>query len=154
MRAPAAVALILALGAVIAGAANAQTGRWREPTPAISGAWRFETAIYDRDCRMRGQMTLRRSSESGIYDCRLVAFERCPDQENAEINSEVEQVCRAVRNGEQLTITSEIVRMKEESPYQPDDFELVIRSGLLMQGELRSADIAPVEFRREPGPMS
>jgi hypothetical protein len=38
--------------------------------------------------------------------------------------------------------------------YAPDDWILTIRNGNLMIGELRSADIAPVEFKRHDAVIS
>lgn len=141
-------ALLGALLAAVAGAALAQP---RAEAPSVVGSWRFETALYDADgdgrgCRMSGDMTIARGPTANTYACRFIATESCPWGRWS-----AEQTCTATRTGDQLTIESEIVRLTPpNTSYAPDNWALTIRSSDLMTGELRSADIAGVQFRRGP----
>jgi hypothetical protein len=119
--------------------------------PDIAGAWRFETAPYDGGaCRMDGEMTITRTPRTGEYECAFVATEVCGQQRWS-----AQQTCTAKREGDRLVVSSRIVRTTPENlSYQPDNWALVIRSGELMVGELRSADIAEVQFRRGPALVS
>lgn len=133
---------------LVSGVAVAQPKR----APAnIAGAWRFETAPYDGGaCRMTGSMTIVQSRTGGDYTCTFIATERCNWGEWS-----AEQSCTAKRTGEKLEITSTIVRLSPPgTSYAPDNWSLTIRSPDLMVGELRSADIAGVEFRRGPALVS
>ena len=103
---------------------------------------------------MRGRMVIRRGEEPGAYLCDFIANERCPDTDSPVIDTHVEQRCIAGRDGADLVILSEIVEQDQALPYWPDNFRLTIHSSREMRGELRSADVAPVVFRRTPAPMS
>ncbi len=123
----------------------------REVAPSVIGAWRFETARFGiasdgAGCRMTGTMTIAQGSRPNAFACTFVAVETC----NRGTWS-AEQRCTATRTGDTLEIVSEIVRVTPANPgYAPDNWSLTIRSADLMIGELRSADIAPVQFRRGP----
>jgi hypothetical protein len=117
----------------------------------IAGAWRFETAPYDGGaCRMTGTMTIVRGRGANAYTCTFIATESCRwGQWSAE------QRCTAQRDGARVDIASTIVRLTPPgTSYVPDNWSLTIRSSDLMVGELRSADIAGVEFRRGPALVS
>jgi hypothetical protein len=137
--------MTLALASVLAftGAALAQPS-----APSILGQWKFETAAYNvlsdgQSCRMTGDMVIERAP-NGAYKCRFTARERCPHGEWA-----AEQTCTGVRRGDQLELTATIVKLTPANvSYAPDNWLLTIKSGSRMIGELRSADIAAVEFRR------
>jgi hypothetical protein len=122
-----------------------------QPTPNILGGWRFETAPYDGGvCKMTGTMTIVRGAGPNAFTCTFVATERCGSNEWS-----AEQRCTATRTGERLEITSAIVRLTPPNvTYAPDNWSLTIRSTDLMVGELRSADIANVQFRRGPDLVS
>lgn len=137
------IAIVL-LGA--APAALAQPSR-AQPAPAITGVWRFETAPYDGGvCRMTGEMTVARTRTANDFTCTFTATEHCGDR-----SWSAEQTCTARRSGDRLDITSTIVRLSPPNlSYAPDNWSLAIRSSDLMVGELRSADIANVQFRRGP----
>ncbi len=132
-----------------AGAAIAQPA-----APNVLGAWRFETARYDVDngggCQMTGSMTITRGPSANVYACRFIATETCPWGEWS-----AEQTCVATRTGAKLEIESTIVKLTPATTsYAPDNWSLTIRSSDLMMGELRSADIADVQFRRGPAIIS
>lgn len=117
----------------------------------VLGDWRFETTVYDGGCKMTGAMTITRGASPGTYACRFTATEVCPS-----VRTTARQTCTATRSGDALEVTSTIVALAPpDSPYVPDDWTLTIRSASRMTGELRSADIAPVEFfRARPIPTS
>jgi hypothetical protein len=149
-RAAAALALGL-LAATIATTASAQR---RTDAPSILGAWRFETARYDvtqsGGCQMKGSMTIVRGRDANTFTCRFIATESCNWGEWS-----AEQTCTATRQGDKLEITSTVVRLTPNNiSYAPDNWSLTIRSTDLMVGELRSADIANVQFRRGPAIIS
>lgn len=130
----------------------------KTPTPAapnIAGAWSFQTAPYDSDgdgqpCTMKGTMTIAPARTAGDFSCRFTAIETCPWGEWT-----AEQTCTAKRTGAKLEITSTITRVTPATvSYAPDNWSLTIRTGDLMIGELRSADIANVQFRRGPAYVS
>ena len=131
----------LALAPVAATAQDSSPGA----TADITGAWSFETEVYESRCRMTGELDVRESGQPGVYRAQLVAYESCTGQEPYH----AEQVSAIRREGDQVKIESRLVRV-EPSPefYLPDDFVLTIIDSALMVGELRSADIAPVTFRR------
>jgi hypothetical protein len=142
-------ALLFALAA--AAVATAAAAQPKGEPATVLGAWRFETAEYDiaadgRGCRMTGDMTIARGRAANEYACRFVATETC-----AFGQWSAEQTCVARRRGDRLEIESAIVRLTPaNTSYAPDNWSLTIRSSNLMVGELRSADIANVEFRRGP----
>ena len=127
----------------------------RAPAPNIAGAWSFQTAPYDADgdgraCSMKGTMTIAPTRTTGDFTCVFTAIETCPWGEWT-----AEQTCTAKRNGAKLEITSTITRVTPATVnYAPDNWSLTIRTSDLMIGELRSADIADVQFRRGPAYVS
>jgi hypothetical protein len=144
-----AVAAGLALAAT-SGAVFAQP-KARAQAPVITGAWSFQTQPYDGDrdgrtCSMRGTMTIVQGRTPGALTCTFVATETCPHGAWT-----AEQTCTATRTGDKVEITSTITRVTPATVnYAPDNWSLTIRSSDLMVGELRSADIAGVQFRRGP----
>lgn len=138
----------LLASAALCGAALAQP---RSEAPSIAGAWGFETAPYQSgSCRMTGAMTIARSRVANEYTCTFIATERCTWGEWS-----AEQRCTARRTGDRLEIVSTIVKLTPPgTSYAPDNWSLTVRSSDLMVGELRSADIAGVQFRRGPALVS
>lgn len=147
------LAAVLALGAT-AGVVSAQP-QARAVAPVITGAWRFQTRPYDGDrdgraCSMRGTMTIVQGRQSSALTCTFVATETCPHGAWT-----AEQTCTATRTGDKLEIASTIRRVTPSTVnYAPDNWSLTIRTSDLMVGELRSADIADVQFRRGPAVTS
>jgi hypothetical protein len=145
---PIAVA-VLALSLSFATHAFAQ--RRTPPAPVISGAWTFQTAPYDgdrdgRSCTMKGSMVIVQGRTPNELTCTFTATETCPFGEWV-----AEQTCTAKRTGDKLDITSTVRRVTPNTvSYAPDNWQLTIRTSDLMVGELRSADIANVQFRRGP----
>ena len=153
-HAPPRVALTTALALLaVTGLALAQPPR--NEAPSVVGAWRFETARFGvaadgAGCRMTGTMTIVRGARPDTFACTFTATETC-----SRGAWTAEQRCTATRVGEKLEIVSEILRVTPaNSGYAPDNWSLTIRSADLMVGELRSADIAPVQFRRGPAFVS
>ena len=147
------IACVLTICAVaIVSVASAQPRR--NAPPSVIGAWRFETARYDGGagggCQMSGTMTIARAAAPNTFACTFIATESCG------VNRwSAEQRCTATRSGDKLEITSEIVRLSPaNTSYAPDNWSMSIRSSDLMVGELRSADIADVQFRRGPAFVS
>jgi hypothetical protein len=155
MRTKGAIGLAVVLAACAGLAFAQQPKRNIEPSPSITGQWRFDTKPYGDantggPCQMSGTMTISRSAQTGAYTCRFVARERCPHGQWTAI-----QTCTATRQGAQLTMKSAIIKVEPATvSYAPDDWILTIRNGNLMIGELRSADIAPVEFKRHDAVIS
>ena len=147
------VAAALALAAT-SGAVFAQP-KGRAPTPVVTGAWSFQTQPYDGDrdgraCSMKGTMTIVRGRTSETLTCRFTATETCSFGEWT-----AQQTCTAKRKGAQLEITSAVTRVTPSTVnYAPDNWILTIRTSDLMIGELRSADVANVQFRRGPAFVS
>jgi hypothetical protein len=147
-------AAALAIGLLAAAAATSAEAQRRIDPAAILGVWRFETERYDigqdGGCRMSGTMTIAAGRTANAYVCRFTATETCAWGEWS-----AEQTCTAERQGDRLDITSTIVRLSPPNiSYAPDNWSLTIRSPDLMVGELRSADIAGVQFRRGPAIIS
>lgn len=140
-----------ALVALVAAGGVASAQPKRASGPDIAGTWRFETAPYDGGvCRMTGTMTIARGAGANGYTCTFIATETCSGR-----SWSAEQRCTAQRNGAGLEIASTIVRVTPpNTSYVPDNWSLTIRSADLMVGELRSADIADVQFRRGPALVS
>jgi hypothetical protein len=152
-----AVAAVLALAAT-SGAVFAQPQKGRSaraPQPVITGAWSFQTAPYDGDrdgraCSMKGSMVIVQGRTPDLLTCTFTATETCPFGEWT-----AEQTCTAKRTGAQLEISSTITRVTPPTVnYAPDNWILTIRTSDLMIGELRSADVANVQFRRGPAYVS
>lgn len=120
----------------------------------ITGAWRFETDVYhDGSCRLWGNISITKSTGDNMFSCKFVAREKCESM--PEWDYEAEQTCVALRRGDKLSIGSTVLKVNgDPNDYWPDNFELVIKSSKLMTGELRSATIAPIEFKREGPPIS
>ena len=117
---------------------------------SVLGAWRFDTTRYDgadgHSCKMSGTMTIVRGARANAFACAFVAVEDCIWGKWS-----AEQRCSATRNGDKLEITSTIMRLTPTNiSYAPDNWSLTIRSSALMVGELRSADVATVQFTRGP----
>jgi hypothetical protein len=146
----AAIAGVLAL--LLVAPAGAQTRG--EPRPAITGEWRFDTAPYNVNpdgsaCRMSGLMTIKRNA-NGAYSGRFTARETCPHG-----SWTAEQTCIGVRKGDKLELTATIIKLTPANvSYAPDNWSLTIKNGSRMVGQLRSADVADVEFRRSEAVVS
>lgn len=121
----------------------------------ITGAWSFQTQPYDGDrdgraCTMKGSMTIVQGRTGEALTCTFTATETCPFG-----TWTAEQTCTAKRTGDKLEITSAVRRVTPNTVnYAPDNWQLTIRTSDLMVGELRSADIANVQFRRGPAFVS
>lgn len=149
------IAAVATLAMAFAVSTQALAQRNAAPAPNIAGAWSFQTAPYDGDgdgraCTMRGTMTIAPTRSAGDFTCVFTAVETCPWGEWT-----AEQSCTAKRTGAKLEITSTITKVTPPTvSYAPDNWSLTIRTGDLMVGELRSADIANVQFRRGPAYVS
>jgi hypothetical protein len=137
MAVRAATAGVLVAAAVWAAAAGAAQ-------PTIAGAWRFETGVFDQDCRITGEMALRPTGD-GAYACTFFANQRCPA---GEVNIVARQTCKATVVGTNVVMTATIVDVKPQTSYAPDNWVLTIVNPNQMKGELRSADTATVVFYR------
>jgi len=116
-------------------------------SPDLAGVWAFQTEPYHGgQCTLRGSMTLRPTATPNAYDCRLVAFETCPDYK-----VRAEQLCEARVVDGALQVASTVVEVSppdNDFSYLPDNFALDDLSAERMEGELRSAAVAPVVFVR------
>jgi hypothetical protein len=145
----ASLAVALAIGLCSLGAA-AQSGD-QGAAADIEGGWSFETAVYDITCHMTGELILKPSGTADVYLGDLVAYESC----NGRQIYEARQSVIARRDGDRLEIASTLVRvLPSPENYAPDNFALTIVNGALMEGQLRSADIAPATFRRREALVS
>lgn len=148
-------AAALAIAMTFTTQAFAQRKDRTQPAPNIAGAWSFQTAPYDGDgdgraCSMKGTMTIAPARTAGDFTCTFTAVETCPWGEWT-----AEQTCTAKRTGAKLEITSTLRRVTPATVnYAPDNWSLTVRTTDLMIGELRSADIANVQFRRGPAYVS
>lgn len=113
---------------------------------SITGAWAFETVLYDYGCVMTGELVLRATDDPDVYEGELTTHEAC----DGVPPYDTEQSSVAVRKGDQLRIESQLVRVLPSPDfYRADNFALTIIDSALMVGELRSADVASVTFRRQ-----
>lgn len=116
---------------------------------SITGAWSFETDVYETSCQMTGSLTVRATAEDDIYEGDLRTLERCGYYPPEFPGFRAVQRSRLIREGDQLTIRSEVVSVEPDTGgYWPDNFVLTVRASDLMEGQLRSADIAGVRFFR------
>lgn len=114
----------------------------------ISGNWTFQAHTYD-GCDFGGVTRLTPADRPNFYDCELTARQVCPA---LEIEWVVRQSCIAERNGDRLTIRSEIEEFLVGEPsqsYWPDNFILTVRSDSRMTGSLISHGAHPAEFIRQ-----
>jgi hypothetical protein len=114
----------------------------------IAGNWAFETEVYAGGCRMSGVMTIRPDAR-GKHVCTFETRESCPD-----IVASAKQSCIATRTGNQLVVKSTVLSVIPKVGYDPDNFELTIKSSARMTGMMRSNYSAPVEFFRGDAPTS
>jgi hypothetical protein len=114
----------------------------------IAGNWAFETEVYAGGCRMTGLMTISPNAR-GKHVCTFETRESCPD-----IVASAKQSCTATRTGNQLVVKSTVLSVIPKVGYDPDNFELTIKSGARMTGMMRSNYSAPVEFFRGDAPTS
>lgn len=132
---------------VLVGAAAA------DQKPRLGGVWAFKTEPYHGgECILQGSMALRPGPTPDVFDCRLMAFEKCTGLE-----VRAEQSCEARLTSEGLTIKSAVVAVTppdEDFSYLPDNFALPLLSSERMEGELRSAAVAPVVFIRPDPALS
>jgi hypothetical protein len=138
----AAFALFVVSFASVAGAAPAD----------ISGAWSFRTSTFE-GCVITGEMTVARE-KNGEYSCAFETRQTC-----GEIVGGSTQTCIAKRDGDKLSIKSTVKSFQWATGYDPDDFELTIKSGAYMRGGFNSVhqtftDEAIVEFYRGDAPVS
>jgi hypothetical protein len=120
-----------------------------KPTGAnIAGNWAFETEVYADGCRMTGLMTIRPDAH-GRHACTFETRETCPD-----IVVNAKEFCTATRTGNQLVVKSAVLSVSPKVGYDPDNFELTIKSGARMTGMMHSNYSAPVEFFRGDAPTS
>lgn len=141
------VILGVALALAGVGAAAAKPPRAVDP---VLGGWVFETATYKGTCKMKGEMSIRPTTQPNRYTCSFVATETCQD-----LKVRADQSCIAVKDGKTLTVTAKIEKLTPaDIPYAPDNWSLTIVDSSKMIGELRSADIAPVTFYRGMGAIS
>lgn len=142
------LALALSLASTPAAAQDHDAGGAAD----ITGVWSFRTDRYESfRCIMTGELELRPTENPSVFQGDLVANEAC----NGQPVYEARQTVVARRDGERLAVISTIVEVLPSGiSYVPDNFELFIVNGALMVGELRSADIAPVTFRRKESLVS
>lgn len=124
-------------------------------TAPIEGQWSFETAVYDGGCQMTGGMTVEATSVEGVYEGVLTTLERCETYPEDFPGFRTEQSVRLARSGADVAIKATIMSVEPDlGNYWPDDFVLKVRHSALMEGELRSADIAPARFTRGDAAVS
>lgn len=141
---------LAALGvAALAGAAAAQDADTDGASAAIDGDWSFQTAVYEGGCQMSGSMTIASGAVAGIYEGVLYTLERCEHYPEDFPGFRTEQRVRLSRQGADVAIKATIVSVDPDlGNYWPDDFVVTVKHSALMEGELRSADVAPVRFTR------
>jgi hypothetical protein len=113
----------LALVSVMtAGAAIAQSAR--APAPAkgdeLVGDWLLETSVFEGDCKINGMITFKRSALPNSYTCNFVSEQVCTGR--GGLGSEyirVRQTCTAQKVGKQVAIKSQVARVEEFRPPQP-----------------------------------
>ncbi|MGD2134020.1 MAG: hypothetical protein PVI23_14595 [Maricaulaceae bacterium] len=129
----------------------------------ITGDWTLQTKAFFDLCRITGEMTLRPTEEPDVYEGELYAHQRCGNGYVGYVEWRADQLVRAVREGDWLSITSTLVRVEPPSTtYAPDDFELQIVDSTLMMGELRSylsdsdmpIGVVEAAFQRGDAPVS
>lgn len=120
----------------------------------LYGDWSFSTDFYRAGtCQMTGSMMVFRSEEDNVAECVLTATEVCGDE-----RSVVEQTCELIHSGGTAYIDSQIENFIERKPnslgYLPDNFFLHELAADEMNGQLESAVITSVVFRRSTGSIS
>ncbi|MGD2134023.1 MAG: hypothetical protein PVI23_14610 [Maricaulaceae bacterium] len=121
----------------------------------ITGAWTFETKIFDQICKMTGDLVLEPGENPGEYVGDLTAHQRCGLPDIGYEDWRAVQTVQAVRDGDRLTITSTIISVTPQTElYFPDDFDLEIVDGALMPGQLRSITVVPAVFYRGDAPIA
>jgi hypothetical protein len=133
-----------ALVAAIAAPALAQPNTG----PNIIGNWAFETESYAHGCKMAGALKISPAAK-GKHLCTFETREACPD-----IVVSAKESCTATRVGNRLMVKSTVLSVTPKVGYDPDDFELTIKSSAHMTGMMRSFNSAPVEFFRGDMPTS
>jgi hypothetical protein len=119
------------------------------------GAWTFETAPVNQNCKLSGDMQIWKT-RSGLA-CRFTAVQACTGDPPIEIK--VAQTCIATQAGQTVTITSKIDRTLSVKPqslkddvdafYAPDNFAVTLNAtGDEMTGLFRSLSEAFVRFSR------
>jgi hypothetical protein len=143
MKRPDLIPVLLAIAFAVAAPALAQP----VVGPNITGTWAFETDIYV-GCRMTGLLTIRPDAR-GKHVCTFETRETCPD-----IVASAKESCTATRTGNQLVVQSKVLSVSPKVGYDPDNFELTIKSGARMTGMMHSNYSAPVKFFRGDSPTS
>jgi invasion protein IalB len=160
IRAALLLALAASLGAAAAQSPPAPSPKPQKPTggfPSAVGAWTFETAPVNLNCKLSGTMTISQAGPAGGLTCRFVAVQGCTG--DPPLRFEVEQACTAKQTGANVEIESRIVRVMKAEPadlldavkanYAPDDFKVAItRRGDEMLGDFHSLSTARVRFVR------
>jgi hypothetical protein len=118
----------------------------------ISGSWSLRTSKFE-GCMITGEMTIARG-KGGAYSCAFKTKQTCGEVVGSSI-----QTCVAKRDGDKLSIKSTVKSFEWSTGYDPDDFELTIKSGGYMRGGFASVheaftDEAIVEFYRGDAPVS
>ncbi len=140
---------VIALAALMALAFAAAAQDADGEGAAIEGDWSFQTAVYEGGCQMSGSMTVAAGAVAGIYEGELFTLERCEYYPDDFPGFRTEQKVRLSRQGADVAIKATLVSVEPDlGNYWPDDFVLTVKHSALMEGELRSADIAPVRFTR------
>ncbi len=118
-----------------------------QPRANLAGVWGFETAPEDSEarCVISGRAQLTASREPNRYDVRMQVLQHC---EAFFEDVRTEQICTATANGPRLSVDCRLVT-EPDTPYLPDNFQLVIRNGALMEGSLVSGWTAPAVWRRD-----
>lgn len=121
-----------------------------EGMPDITGQWTFQTSPYGLDCSMKGGMTIAPTKVEGVFSCSLLAEETC----NGE-TWQARQSCVVMRRDDGVYVQSRVEAVAgNPGNYMPDNFLLPVITSDKMTGELRSASIAPVVFKRADGAIS
>jgi hypothetical protein len=138
----------------LAAPAMAQTSATKK-TPL--GAWRFETAMVNLNCKLTGDMQVTKAPTTGAYSCKFVAVQSCTGKPPLEFK--VQQSCIATQAGSRVTITSKIDKIVSVKPedmfatvkngYAADNFEVTLNAaGTEMRGMFHSLNDATVRFWR------
>ncbi len=114
----------------------------------LDGRWVYATEWYNVSrCQLTGSMKIDWVAEREDYDCFQIARFQCV---HSGVDYTAKQTCTINHDGDTVTVDSEIESLIPDSPgYMPDNFDLEIVHPGLMTGLLRSANIAPVTFRRQ-----
>lgn len=115
----------------------------------ISGAWRFQTVLFDGDCTMSGAVRFSPAKAAGTFNCALIVETHCRTRDDQLYEYwRVKETCGAKKTGKQVIIQARIDRIEsaqwlgkelakdERANYSPDDFTLTLTNPDEMRGLL------------------